>query len=69
MTAEEIRKLPTREKFQLMEALWEDMREQFERSEISPDIRVFLRERRERVARGEAKLLDWDSAKFAIGRG
>jgi len=69
MTAQEVKILPTEEKFQIMEAIWEDLRERFESSEISPQLRDLLRDRRARVASGEARLLDWDSAKFAIGRG
>ncbi len=69
MTAQEIRKLPTEEKFQIMETIWEDLRDRFDASEISPALRNLLRERRARIARGEAKLLDWDSVKHSIGRG
>lgn len=45
-----------------MEALWEDMRDRFEAAEISPE----MRERRARVKRGKARLLDWDSMKATI---
>lgn len=69
MTAQEVRTLPTEEKFQIMETLWEDMRERFETAEISPQLRDLLRDRRARVEKGEARLLDWDSVKFSIGRG
>ncbi|MEI8310004.1 MAG: addiction module protein [Verrucomicrobiota bacterium] len=69
MTVQEVKILPTEEKFQIMEAIWEDLREWFETSEISPQLRDLLRDRRARVTGGEARLLDWDSAKFAIGRG
>lgn len=69
MTAQEVRTLPTEEKFQIMETIWEDMRERFETSEISPELRELLRDRRARVANGDARLLDWDSVKFSIGRG
>ena len=68
MTAQEIRKLPTEEKFQIMETIWEDLRNRFDASEISPALRNLLRERRARIARGEAKLLEWDSVKHSIGR-
>lgn len=69
MTAQEIRTLPTGEKFQIMETIWEDLKERFEASEISPQLRDLLRDRRTRVAKGDARLMDWDSVKFAIGRG
>jgi len=45
-----------------METIWEDLRERFEASEISPQLRALLRDRRARVAKGEARLLDWDTA-------
>jgi hypothetical protein len=69
MTAQEIRTLPTEEKFQIMETIWEDFRDRFDAAEISPALRDLLRERRARVDRGEAKLLDWDAVKLSIGRG
>lgn len=69
MTAQEVRTLPTEEKFQIMETLWDDMRERFETAEISRQLRDLLRDRRARVENGEARLLDWDSVKFSIGRG
>ena len=69
MTAQEVKTLPTEEKFQIMETIWEDLRERFEASEVTPELRDLLRDRRARVAKGEARLLDWDSVKFAIGRG
>jgi hypothetical protein len=69
MTAQEVRTLPAEEKVRIMETIWEDLRERFEASEIAPQLRELLHERRARVAKGEARLLDWDSVKFAIGRG
>ena len=69
MTTQEIRTLPTDEKVRLMEAIWEDMRDHYEESPISQEVIDILRERQARVERGEARLLDWDKVKFAIGRG
>lgn len=69
MTAQEIRTMPTDEKVRLMEAIWEDMRDHYEKSPIFQEVIDVLRERRARVERGEARLLDWDKVKFAIGRG
>ncbi len=68
MTALEIKTLPTMEKFQIMEAIWEDLRERFDASEVSPALRGLLDERRGRVRRGDAKILDWDAVKSTIGR-
>ncbi len=52
-----------------MEVLWHDLREKFEAAPVSDEIKALLDERRERVARGEARLLDWDQVKSALGRG
>jgi len=69
MTTQEIKTLPTDEKVRIMEAIWEDMREHYEEAPISQDVIDLLQERQARVERGEARLLDWDKVKFAIGRG
>ena len=55
-------------KIQIMEAIWEDFRERFERSEISPQQKQLLDRRRARVREGTARLLDWDSVKGTLGR-
>jgi len=68
MTALEIKTLPMVEKLQIMEAIWEDLRERFDASEVSPALRELLDERRGRVRRGEVKILDWDTVKSTIGR-
>lgn len=69
MTAQEIKTLPTDEKVRIMEALWEDMRDHYEEAQISQEVMDLLKERQARVERGEARLLDWDKVKVAIGRG
>jgi hypothetical protein len=69
MTVAEAKAMPIGEKFQLMEALWEDMRERFESMPVSSEIKTLLDERRARAARGESKILDWDKVKSALGRG
>ena len=68
MTSDEIKTLPLERKIQIMEAIWEDLRERFERSEISPQQKELLDRRRARVREGAAQLLDWDSVKGALGR-
>lgn len=68
MTAEDVRALSVERKIQIMEAIWEDFRERFERSEISPQQKELLDRRRARVRGGEARLLDWDSVKGTLGR-
>ena len=69
MTVADARAMPIGQKFQIMEALWEDMRERFESMPVSDEVKALLDERRERVVRGESKLLDWDKVKSALGRG
>ena len=68
MTAEDVRALPVERKIQIMEAIWEDFRERFERSEISPQQKQLLDRRRAKVREGAARLLDWDSMKGTLGR-
>ena len=45
---EEIKRLPIEQKIQMMEALWEDLRQRFERSEIPESVKRLLDERRDR---------------------
>jgi len=68
MTTEEIKLLPIEQKIQMMEALWEDLRQPFERSEIPESVKRLLDERRDRVGSGQAQLRDWDSVKGSLGR-
>jgi hypothetical protein len=68
MTAEEVKALPLAQKVQIMEALWEDLRDRFEQSEVPQRIKDLLDQRRVRVQQGSAKLLDWDAVKSSIGR-
>jgi len=68
MTADEIKRLPIEQKIQIMEVLWDDLRERFERAEIPASIKRLLDERRERVRSGQAQLLDWDTVKGTLGR-
>jgi len=68
MTAEDVRTLPVDRKIQIMEAIWEDFRERFERAQISPQQKQLLDRRRARVREGAARLLDWDSVKGTVGR-
>ena len=67
MTTEEIKRLPIEQKIQMMEALWEDLRQRFERSEIPESVKRLLDERRDRVRSGQAQLRDWDSVKGSLG--
>ncbi len=68
MSLTEVTQLPLREKFQIMELLWDDLSKQVERFEIPPEHLELLDGRRARVAAGESTLHDWDSVKHSIGR-
>jgi hypothetical protein len=68
MRAEDVRTLPVERNIQITEAIWEDLRERFERSEISPQQQRLLDHRRARVREGVARLLDWDAVKGTLGR-
>lgn len=68
MTAEEVRALPLAQKVQIMEALWEDLRDRFEQSDVPQRIKDLLDQRRVRVREGAAKVLDWDAVKSGVGR-
>ncbi len=68
MTAEEVKALPIEQKLQIMEAIWEDFRDRFDRADIPQEQKDLLNRRRARVREGTAELLDWDSVKGTIGR-
>jgi len=68
MTTDEIKRLPIEQKIQIMEALWDDLRERFDRADLPASVKRLLDERRERVRSGQAQLLDWDSIKETLGR-
>ena len=55
MIAEEIKGLSLMEKFQVMEMIWEDLRETIEEGGIPQAHNELLDERRARVARGRRK--------------
>ena len=63
MTAAEVKALPVREKLQIMEAIWEDFRERFEKADFSDNQKRLLDERRARVANGTSRLVEWDAVK------
>ena len=67
MTLEEIRMLPVAEKLQIMEAIWQDFRDQFENFDSPGPLKTLLDKRRARVREGEVELLAWDEVKSKIG--
>jgi len=68
MTAEDVKALPIDRKIEIMEAIWEDFRDRFDRLDIPQQQKDLLNHRRARVREGAAQLLDWESVKAAIGR-
>ncbi len=68
MTIPDVKELSLREKLQIMEAIWLDMREHVDTCPIPPEHRALLNSRRERVASGEASIRDWDEVKNSISR-
>ena len=68
MTTDELKALPIGRKIQIMETLWEDLRDRFDQLEISPQQKDLLDARRARVRAGVTQLLDWDAVKGIVGR-
>jgi hypothetical protein len=68
MSMTEVLKLPMREKFQILEVIWEDLSASMEEMAVSPVVQELLDSRLERIRNGSAELHDWDSEKFSIGR-
>jgi hypothetical protein len=68
MSITEITHLPMREKFQIMELLWEDMRSSVDEAGTPKGHQDLLDSRRARVENGEVSVLDWNQVKSSIGR-
>jgi hypothetical protein len=68
MIIAEIRKLPIREKFQILEALWEDMREEVDKQDIPETHKKILDDCEVRVLAGEERFYSLEEAKNVIGR-
>ncbi len=68
MNIAEIKKLPMREKFQIMEALWQDLSSDVENADIPAEHKAILDKRFEQAESGEMKFLDWDKVKNTLGR-
>lgn len=68
MTVETVLQLPFRQRLQIMQAIWEDMRSVAERDVIPEEMQQLLDARVSRVETGKARLLDWEDAKQSIGR-
>ncbi len=68
MSIAEIKQLPMREKFQIMEALWEEMHALADEASAPEKHRKILDARRDEVESGRASLLEWDDVKNQIGQ-
>jgi putative addiction module component (TIGR02574 family) len=68
MNLTEVRSLPLREKFQILEAIWEDLYSRVDEMAVSPADRELLDSRVERVRSGAAEVHAWDSVKHSLGR-
>lgn len=68
MKVEELKGLPVREKFQLLEALWEDLNDQLETVPISEDEKSLLDSRLQRLESNQTEIQDWDRVKDRIGK-
>lgn len=68
MSISDVRNLPLREKFQILEVIWDDLSARIDEMFISPAVQDLLDERVDRMRNGSAEVLDWDSVKFSIGR-
>jgi|688.fasta_scaffold254692_2 hypothetical protein len=66
MAVIEISNLSKREKFQLMEALWEDMRLNADQMEIPQEHINLLDSRRRAVETGEDSIFEWDDVKHLL---
>lgn len=68
MTVADIAKLSLREKLQVMEAIWEELRGHVDVMDVPVEHQQILNTRRARVDSGDATLLDWDQVKHSLGR-
>jgi hypothetical protein len=68
MSVAELKDLPLREKLQIMEEIWLELRGNVAGMAIPEDHRKLLDARRARVESGQSELHDWDEVKNGIGR-
>ena len=68
MSLAEISQCTLREKLEIMEMIWEDLRRNVDRMEVPAEHQQLLDARRERVATGASALHDWDAVKHTLGR-
>lgn len=68
MNTIELSQFTLREKLQIMESIWEDLRSRIDRFAVPESHKALLDERRRRAGSGESQLLDWDQVKLTIGK-
>lgn len=68
MTTFEISQFSLREKLQIMQAIWEDLRGHVDQMVVPESHAEILDSRRRRVESGASKLLDWNQVKHTIGK-
>lgn len=66
--AAELKQMTVRDKVQMMEALWDDLCGAEETILVPEWHKAVLDERERQVAAGEAKFVDWDTAKERIAK-
>ncbi len=66
MNTLELSQFSLREKFQIMQSIWEELRSTVDRYEVPQSHKDILDERRRRTDYGESKILDWDHVKHTI---
>jgi Putative addiction module component len=68
MTTFEISQFSLREKLQIMQTIWEDLRGHVDQMGVPESHTELLDSRRKRVESGASKLLDWNQVKHMIGK-
>jgi putative addiction module component (TIGR02574 family) len=67
MSIAEIRQLPLKDKLQVMEAIWEDLRSRADEVAVPGWHKELLDSRDEAVRSGKEEVLDWDAVKDSLG--
>lgn len=65
---DEVKKLTLREKLLLMEAIWDDLSGDEDLLEVPQRHKEMLDEREQKIQTGEAKFMDWETAKKEINK-
>lgn len=66
MNTLELSQFSLREKFQIMQSIWEELRSTVDRYDVPQSHKDILDERRRRADCGESKILDWDHVKHTL---